>query len=539
MGAIVTKIRSSSTVALQLSDESALRDGSSAVTAVNAPLSQEEQLRMEFRRTDGIINLENRAVTNETFVRYAQQHQTYTRNIVSLSLAANRITSLNFLDPTNGTCHWTALENLDLSGNAELFVYSGITELSMTLKNVRLSNNGLFKVPTEIWSLLALMKLDLSHNRLQALPSAIGTLSKLHSLKLCHNSLSALPEALKCCTRLRRLDLSFNKFTELPVNKTTTRRTSKTAHRTQASESMESSIFNPTTLHSLAAPHGRNASISLSSNNMSTLRTPAAIPNYSARTLPALSHKPTLPAITDSQGPASANNSPLMHNRTLAHSSNNTNSPPLNGSSADVVVIKYFDPARISYVGVTLLNLSNNQLESLSPSIGLLRSLNILNLGNNKLRSLPTEIALLTELKYLDLRFNSLQSVITEVCHSIAWTLLRVSHCCCLVLTAALFVRHVCLFLLDLHPTSPQQALFAEQQDFSFAVGNQEVEQAVTFLHQLKHAGGPAAHHSRPHQSACAQAVQQSPAHHPGQPVQTQQLASARPEFQQVDVYQP
>jgi Leucine-rich repeat (LRR) protein len=82
---------------------------------------------------------------------------------------------------------------------------------------------------------------------------------------------------------------------------------------------------------------------------------------------------------------------------------------------------KLLDPLRVSFVHITSLNLSNNNIQFLTPSIGLLRSLNSLNLGYvvevivmlvclaltrahsncryNKLRSLPVEICLLTELK--------------------------------------------------------------------------------------------------------------------------------------------
>ena len=42
---------------------------------------------------------------------------------------------------------------------------------------------------------------------------------------------------------------------------------------------------------------------------------------------------------------------------------------------------KLLDPLRISFAHITSLNLSNNSIQFLTPSIGLLRSLNSLNLG--------------------------------------------------------------------------------------------------------------------------------------------------------------
>ena len=75
-----------------------------------------------------------------------------------------------------------------------------------------------------------------------------------------------------------------------------------------------------------------------------------------------------------------------------------------------------FSMVECPFYNVSSLNLSNNQISSLSPAIGLLVSLRRLDLGFNKLRSLPAEILHLKELRSLDLRFNLLPSLLNEVC---------------------------------------------------------------------------------------------------------------------------
>lgn len=412
---------------------------------------------------EGILNLENRQVNNDTFAKISAVQQV-TRQVLSLSLANNRITALVFDEaggnvlaaalvpaarqssggaadvstnaspaaptasvdddddlereqsvlrsrvgksppppapPLRSSANWPMLENLDLSGNNELFNYSGLASVTATLRSLRLANNGIFKVPTDVWALSNLTKLDLSHNRLLVLPVGISMLTKLNSLKLSHNSLvsngttSCLPEEMRLCSRLRRLDLSHNKLRELPVNWRVDRE------------------------------HQRRSTLRQGqSSNAGTAASSPRIKAGDASRSPVLQSKRATgsPSFSLAGGGAfkKADPNDPPPSLTLGGSSFTAVSAAIAAAaaaaSAPPVPIKYFDPNRVSYIQITLLNLSNNQIDSLSPSIGLLRSLNSLNLGYNKLRSLPTEIALLTELKYLDLRFNSLPSLLTEIC---------------------------------------------------------------------------------------------------------------------------
>jgi Leucine-rich repeat (LRR) protein len=369
------------------------------VAKPSAQASIDEGLLADLKRiqasNEKIFNLENRQITSEQINKLSAGNTQYTRQVISLSLASNRLTNLLFVDPTRenstssnlsnpplstttrdsihslsaaSTRHsssnistnnspWSCLENLDLSGNSELYLYDGLEGLCTALKSLRVASNNIFKVPTSIWQLVNLTALDLSRNRLLVIPPAIESLTALHTLKLAHNSLYSLPEEMKACTRLRRLDLSHNKYTELPVNK------------------------------SKPQPIINNNSLNNSSNNSN-------------------SHSNNLSNFPPRQAETKLN----------AKFSVAVDAGAINQSFAATSTIKYLDPARLSYLQITHLNLANNLLESLSPSIGLLRCLNSLNLGYNKLRSLPGEIALLSELKYLDLRFNQLPSLLGEIC---------------------------------------------------------------------------------------------------------------------------
>ena len=400
---------------------------------------------------EGILNLEHRQITNDAFARISAIPQ-LTKQILSLSLANNRITALVFDEtskpselivptsssnanttanggttestlgrsaggdasddeddpmyqsasyigcpkpsaaaiPLRSSTNWPILENLDLSANNELFNYGGLSTINATLRSLRLSNNGIFKVPTEVWSLVNLTKLDLSHNRLIVLPPGIALLTKLNYIKLSHNSLaststtSCIPEEMKYCSRLRRLDLSHNKLRELPVNYRVDRENAQRRSVTHANSFGPSANSSPR--------HGTGAASTTNGRSFPTVTGAGAGGPASSPVLKS----------------SAASGKKGIEELALTAAAHSAHQPP--------PPIKYFDPNRVSYIQITLLNLSNNQIDSLSPSIGLLRSLNSLNLGYNKLRSLPTEIALLAELKYLDLRFNQLPSLLTEIC---------------------------------------------------------------------------------------------------------------------------
>jgi hypothetical protein len=134
----------------------------------------DETVRAELKRADKSLIWENRQLTAEGLARLSA-HPSLTKQIVHLSLAKNRLTKLVFDDsgtnnnngilPTSsngplsprgtdaptGKCSWPSVEWLDLSGNTELYVFSGLLALQSTLKTLKLSANAFLKVPHEVW----------------------------------------------------------------------------------------------------------------------------------------------------------------------------------------------------------------------------------------------------------------------------------------------------------------------------------------------------------------------------------------------------
>lgn len=84
------------------------------------------------------------------------------------------------------------------------------------LYSLTLQHNLLESLPSELGQLQGLTELDVSSNRLRELPVAVGDLHALTTLNLQHNQLSALPDSLGRLSNLRVLECSNNQLTDLP-----------------------------------------------------------------------------------------------------------------------------------------------------------------------------------------------------------------------------------------------------------------------------------------------------------------------------------
>ena len=121
------------------------------------------------------------------------------------------------------------LQSLDLSGNGLSDLPPEFDQLinlrSLDLSGNKFSDNGLFKLPPESWTLIGklpkLQSLDLSTNQLSKLPpndwKIIGELTNLRSLDLSGNGLFELPPELGQLTNLQSLDLTHNELFKLSV----------------------------------------------------------------------------------------------------------------------------------------------------------------------------------------------------------------------------------------------------------------------------------------------------------------------------------
>lgn len=86
----------------------------------------------------------------------------------------------------------------------------------INLKRFRVDKNDLKEVPPEIGQLKNLEELILSHNQLESLPDEIGQLTKLTWLSISHNPVCSLPFSIGQLSALQTLIFSFTKIKQLP-----------------------------------------------------------------------------------------------------------------------------------------------------------------------------------------------------------------------------------------------------------------------------------------------------------------------------------
>ncbi|XP_015959345.1 LRR receptor-like serine/threonine-protein kinase GHR1 [Arachis duranensis] len=119
-----------------------------------------------------------------------------------------------------GNVAGVVLDNLGLSADADLSVFSNLTKLV----RLSMSNNSISgKLPGNIGDLKSLEFLDISNNLFSSsLPSGVGSLGSLQNLSLAGNNFSGrIPDSISAMASLQSLDLSRNSFSGvLPVSLT-------------------------------------------------------------------------------------------------------------------------------------------------------------------------------------------------------------------------------------------------------------------------------------------------------------------------------
>uniref|UniRef100_A0A8C6WVK1 Leucine rich repeat containing 40 n=1 Tax=Neogobius melanostomus TaxID=47308 RepID=A0A8C6WVK1_9GOBI len=200
------------------------------------------------------------------------------------------------------------------------------------LCSLTLQDNLLESLPPELGQLIGLTELDVSSNRLKELPAALGDLRALTTLNMQHNQLSALPDSLGRLANLRVLECSNNQLTDLP-----------------------SSLVQLTSLEQLFVRQNR------------------------------LSALPALPA-------QSLKELYLADNQIIALPSDQLcglallSCLELRGNKITAL------PEELLPSTLIRLDLSNNDIRSLPPSLGLLPSLSVLLLEGNPLRGIRREL---------------------------------------------------------------------------------------------------------------------------------------------------
>ncbi|MEA5532798.1 leucine-rich repeat domain-containing protein [Crocosphaera sp. XPORK-15E] len=108
------------------------------------------------------------------------------------------------------------LEKLDLSNNQINEISETLTSLS-DLYELYLSYNGIKEIPETLTRLSNLSQLDLRYNGIKEIPETIGNLSNLSELYLSNNQIKEIPGTLSSLSKLSRLYLSNNPLETPPL----------------------------------------------------------------------------------------------------------------------------------------------------------------------------------------------------------------------------------------------------------------------------------------------------------------------------------
>ena len=111
--------------------------------------------------------------------------------------------------------------NTSGSGNASTTSDSGTTASTKSSTNAKvldLSNKGLTKVTSDVYSQTGTTDLILSNNNIRTLPSEMGKMTSVVIFKIDHNILDgSLIGEIRQMSKLRQSDVSYNKMTGMPV----------------------------------------------------------------------------------------------------------------------------------------------------------------------------------------------------------------------------------------------------------------------------------------------------------------------------------
>ncbi|GLC33883.1 hypothetical protein PLESTB_000814300 [Pleodorina starrii] len=309
--------------------------------------------------------------------------------------------------------------------------------------NLNLNGRGLQQVPSAVynleeplpghdskwWEVAEMYKVDLSRNSLSRLPPELGLLSTLTTLDVSHNQLAELPMTLSMLSCLKLLDVSNNKLQELPASLAALPSLAALHAGKNALAALPPALGGrqQPSLALLAAPDNRLVELPPGLSEAASL-TKLGLGGNALRELPDFV-MPGLSSLTDLDLSRNLLRGELLRQvgllarvRTLNLRDNKLTALPPTIAGCSAMVELYLGRNQLANVPPELglvsalktLELRDNKITCLPPEICELR-LGLLDLANNELRSLPPELGSMTSLRSLPLDGNPLKSIRREV----------------------------------------------------------------------------------------------------------------------------
>lgn len=317
----------------------------------------------------------------------------------------------------------TEIISLNLSRNLSLDVPKDFIQACTNLREIKYTSNESRRLPPSISLASRLTMLDISNNRLQSLDKAeLNKLQSLQGLRLSNNGLTRLPPYFGQYRALRSLNLSSNSLSEFPDFLCEVR-TLVDLDISFNSISSLPKIGQLTCLERLWATNNKlSGSFPPTLSNLVNLRE-IDVRFNALDSMDVMSQLPSLEYLLIGHNSISAFEGFFSKIRVLHM---NHNPVTKFGLSAPVPTLSILNlaSAKLSQLpedlfqkvtGLTKLVLDKNHFNSFSPHIGRLIRLEHLSIARNTLDVLPAEIGRLAELKYLDVRENNLGVLPPEI----------------------------------------------------------------------------------------------------------------------------
>ncbi|KAL6707819.1 hypothetical protein ACN47E_003719 [Coniothyrium glycines] len=329
----------------------------------------------------------------------------------------------------------TEIISLNLSRNLSLDVPKDFIQACTNLREIKYTSNDARRLPPSLSLASRLTMLDISNNRLQILDRAdLHKLQSLQGLRLSNNGLTRLPPYFGQYRALRSLNLSSNSLTEFPDFLCEVRTLVDLDISFNAITSLPK-IGQLTCLERLWATNNKlTGSFPPALSNLVNLRE-VDVRFNALDSMDVMSQLPQLENLMIGHNSISAFEGHFPKMRVLYMNHNPVTrfglAQPvpslsvLNLASAKLAQLPEDLFGKLT--GLTKLTLDKNHFTSLSNNIGKLFRLEHLSVARNSLDVLPTEIGRLTELRYLDVRENNLSVLPPELWYARRLETLNVS----------------------------------------------------------------------------------------------------------------